>query len=69
LKYEGSAALDASFQVLGQVVSRDLMTEPHVAKGLLSGLPAYLANDEKLKFLLDAAGIPEPKPPTETPAK
>jgi hypothetical protein len=45
------------------------MTEPHVAKGLLSGLPAYLANDEKLKFLLDAAGIPEPNPPTETPAK
>jgi hypothetical protein len=68
LKHEGSAAFDASFQVLGQVGSRDLMTEPHVAKGL-SGLATYLASDERLKSLLDAAGIPEPNPPTETPAK
>jgi hypothetical protein len=69
LKHEGSAAFDASFQVLGQVASRDLMTEPHVAKGLLSGLAVYLANDEKLKILLEAAGIAEPNLPMETPAK
>jgi hypothetical protein len=68
LKYEGSAALDASFQVLAQIASRDLMAEPHVVKGL-NGLVTYLANDEKLISLLDAAGIPEPKPSTETPAK
>jgi hypothetical protein len=44
------------------------MAEPHVVKGL-NGLATYLANDEKLKSLLDAAGIPDPNPPTERPAK
>jgi len=69
LKYEGSAAFDASFQVLGQVASRDLMTEPHVATGLSGQIAYYLAKNEKLASLLKAAGIPEPNPPTETPAK
>jgi hypothetical protein len=55
LKYEGSAALDASFQVLGQVASRDLMTEPHVAKGL-SGLAAYLASNWT-KFILNRTAV------------
>ena len=48
LKYEGSAAFDASFQVLGQVASRDLMTEPHVATGLSGQIAYYLAKNEKL---------------------
>ena len=69
LKNEGSAAFDASFQVLGQVASRDLMTEPHVATGLSGQIAYYLAKNEKLASLLKAAGIPEPNPPTETPAK
>jgi hypothetical protein len=68
LKYEGSAALDASFQALGHIASGDLMTEPHVAKGV-TGLIPYLADDERLESLLKAAGIPEPNLPTETPAK
>jgi hypothetical protein len=68
LKYEGSASFDASFQVLGQLGSRDLMTESHVAKGL-SGPAAYLASDERLNSLLEAAGIPESNPRAAKPAK
>ena len=45
------------------------MTEPHVATGLSGQIAYYLAKNEKLASLLKAAGIPEPNPPTETPAK
>ena len=69
LKYEGTAAFDASFQVLGQVASQDLMSEPHVAEGLSGMIAHYLANDEKLASLLKAAGIPEANPSSETPPK
>ena len=56
LKYEGVAAMGASFQVLGQVASRDLMTDPNVAKGM-NQLSADLEGDQKLKDLLKDAGI------------
>ncbi len=56
LKYEGTAAIGASFQVLGQVASRDLMTDPNVSTGMHQ-LGADLDNDQKLKDLLKDAGI------------
>jgi|SRR5947208_8105407 len=34
LKYEGNSAIEASFNVLGQVASRELFANPSVAKGL-----------------------------------
>ena len=58
LKYEGPAALGVSFQVLGQVAGRDLMTEQHVANGM-GELEADLGGDEKLKSLLKDAGVPQ----------
>ncbi len=56
LKYEGVSAIGASFQVLGQVASRDLMTDPNVAKGMHQ-LGTDLDSDQKLKALLKDAGI------------
>jgi len=56
LKYEGAAAIGASFQVLGQVASRDLMTDPHVATGMKQ-LGNDLDGDQKLKELLKEAGV------------
>lgn len=56
LKYEGVAAIGSSFQVLGQVASRDLMTDPNVAKGMHQ-LGTDLDSDQKLKDLLKDAGI------------
>ena len=56
LKYEGATAIGASFQVLGQVASRDLMTDPNVSKGMQQ-LGADIDNDQKLKDLLKDAGI------------
>jgi hypothetical protein len=56
LKYEGVAAIGASFQVLGQVASRDLMSDPNVAKGMRQ-LGADIDSDQKLKDLLKDAGI------------
>jgi hypothetical protein len=56
LKYEGVSAIGASFQVLGQVASRDLMTDPNVAKGMKQ-LGTDLDSDQKLKDLLKDAGV------------
>jgi len=56
LKYEGVAAIGASFQVLGQVASRDLMTDPNVSKGMHQ-LGTDLDGDQKLKDLLKDAGV------------
>lgn len=56
LKYEGDTAIAASFQVLGQVASRDLMTDPHVAVGMKQ-FGHYFSGDQKLKALLKDAGI------------
>ena len=56
LKYEGAAAIGASFQVLGQVASRDLMTDPNVSKGMQQ-LGADIDSDQKLKDLLKDAGV------------
>jgi hypothetical protein len=56
LKYEGVAAIGASFQVLGQVASRDLMTDANVAKGMKQ-LGTELDGNQKLKDLLKDAGV------------
>ena len=57
------------FRFSARSASRDLMTEPHVTTGLSGQIAYYLAKNEKLASLLKAAGIPEPNPPTDTPAK
>lgn len=59
LKYEGSAALGSSFQVLGQVAARSLMTDPDVAKAM-GGVGSYFEKDQNLKALLKDAAISEP---------
>lgn len=49
LKAEGSAAITASFQVLGQVAARELFADPDVMS-VMSGLEKYF-DAEKLKAL------------------
>jgi hypothetical protein len=44
MKYEGAAALQQAFQVLGQVAGRDLMSAPEVAT-MMAGLSKHV--DEK----------------------
>lgn len=56
LKYEGAAAMGTSFQVLGQMASRDLMTESHVASGM-NELGKYLEGEDKLNALLRDSGL------------
>jgi hypothetical protein len=60
LKYEGDAAIGTAFRVLGEAASRDLMSEPHVAKGL-GELVGQLANDQKFKDLIKDAGFEDKK--------
>jgi hypothetical protein len=60
LKYEGASSFGPSFQVLGQVASRDLMTESHVAAGM-GEFVSSLGENEKLKALFKDAGVPEKK--------
>lgn len=59
LKYEGPGAIQASFQALGQVAGRGLMTDPHVNDGLQHGIATYFDNG-KLTDLWKAAGLPTP---------
>lgn len=56
IKYEGSAAMGASFQVLGQVAARGLMTDPSVLEGLQS-LTTYL-DKSRWTALAKEAGTP-----------
>jgi len=46
VKYEGRMAIQAAFQVLGQVAAGELMANPEVAAGL-AGLNKYF-DEEKL---------------------
>ena len=50
LKYEGNAAIEASFNVLGQVAARELFSNSQVAAGL-SDLTKFV-DTEKLKAAL-----------------
>jgi hypothetical protein len=56
LKYEGSAAVQASFGVFAQVAVRGLMVHPRVTEGVRT-FGNDFAHDEKLKSLLRDAGI------------
>ncbi len=49
LKYEGPAAMQASFQVLGQVAMRSLMENPEVAQGF-QGMGRYI-DENKIREL------------------
>jgi hypothetical protein len=44
VKYEGEGALEASFNVLGQVASRELFTDPAVAEGI-AAIAKYIDAD------------------------
>ncbi len=57
LKYEGPSSLEASFNVLGQVAMRGLMSDPSVA-GELAELNTYL-DKTKWNALMKEAGLPE----------
>jgi len=50
VQYEGAVAFQASFQVLGQVAARDLLSNPAVAK-VMSGLEKYM-DGKKLEAAL-----------------
>jgi hypothetical protein len=55
LKNEGNAAIGVAFGVLGQVASRDLMSNPNVEKGM-GDLGGQLEGDPRLAALLKEAG-------------
>jgi len=67
LKYEGAAAFETSFQVLGQVATRGLMSDPNVIKGM-EGLGAAM-DKGKLQALFKEAGLPVDKPAAAPPSK
>jgi hypothetical protein len=56
LKYEGISAVRDSFQVLGQVATRGLMTDPHVTDGMAK-LGKYFSEDEKMKKFIKDVGV------------
>ncbi|MGS1118769.1 hypothetical protein [Rhodanobacter sp. UC4436_H3] len=53
VKYEGSGAVGAAFNMLGQVAGRELFSNPEVAKGM-ADLEQYMDQD-KLKAVMSAA--------------
>ena len=53
IRYEGASAIEQSFNVLGQVAARDLMSHPDVGK-MVAGLEQYL-DKQKLEALGAAA--------------
>ena len=53
VKYEGAAAIETSFKTLGEVASRNLFSDPHVAKGL-EGLSAGFDEAELKKVIEEA---------------
>ncbi len=55
VKYEGGAAIQASFNVLGQVAAKELLSHSDVASGM-SGLVKYI-DEEKLKKALGDAPL------------
>ena len=64
LKYEGAASFESSFNTLGQIAARGLMTDPHVTQGL-GGLNAAI-NGEKMQALIAEAGLkPDGPPPAQ----
>lgn len=52
VKYEGSGAIAAGFNVLGQVAGREIFANPEVAKGLAE-LDQYM-DEDKLKAAMSA---------------
>jgi hypothetical protein len=55
LKYEGATAIGFSFQILGQVAARSLMSEPHAQEGMK--VMRQNIDKEKLTALLKDAGL------------
>ena len=53
VKYEGAAALQTGFQLLGQVAARELFADPSVARGL-ADLENHI-DSQKMKQALDPA--------------
>ncbi|HVH74537.1 MAG TPA: hypothetical protein VM755_06440 [Stellaceae bacterium] len=59
LKYEGTASLGTSIQVLSAIAGRELMTDPHVREGT-STFGHLMDGDQDLKTLFKAAGLAAP---------
>jgi hypothetical protein len=53
IKYEGLAAFQSSFQILGQIAGNELFASPEVAAGM-AGLEKYF-DGEKLQSLIGKA--------------
>jgi len=56
LKYEGTTAIQTSFQLFGAAAMRGLMSDQHVADGL-EGMAVYFQQDQNWISLLRAAGV------------
>lgn len=56
LKYEGTTAIQTSFQLFGAAAMRGLMSDQHVANGL-EGMAVYFQQDQNWISLLRAAGV------------
>jgi len=61
LKNEGPIAFGQSFQTLGQVAARGLMTDPAVTEGMKS-FGKHMSGDPRLSAMLKEAGVPVPVP-------
>lgn len=60
IKYEGASAVEASFETLGKIAGRGLMTDPKVAAEMERF--GTLFDQAKFAELGREAGIPQPKP-------
>jgi hypothetical protein len=67
MKYEGVASFEQSFQILGEVAMRGLMTDPAVQKQMQQ-FGSYF-DDSKFKELGKEAGLPDAKPQQPSPQK
>jgi hypothetical protein len=56
IKYEGNAAIESAFELLGSISMKGLMTQADVAK-TMSAVGTYFEKNEKLKALLREAGV------------
>lgn len=65
LKNEGASALQTSFEIVGQVAARGLMSDPKVDAGM-GGLVNY-TDQAKWAQLYKDAGLPTANAPTATP--
>lgn len=64
LKYEGNAAIEGGFNILGQVATRELFTNPVVSQGMAE-IAKYMDESAFESLLKDEQAEDEDRPPDE----